>query len=122
LDARGYLSVTGRLKELIIRGGENISPAEIESVLVDHETVLEASVVGLPDERWGEIVAAAIRIRDDGPDLLVADIVDYVGRRLAPFKVPARWFVTDALPLTPTGKVRKFELRDAIMHGHLREI
>jgi fatty-acyl-CoA synthase len=122
LDERGYLSVTGRLKELIIRGGENISPAEIESVLVDHEAVLEASVVGLPDERWGEIVAAAIRIRDDVPDLLVADIVDYVGRRLAPFKVPARWFVTDALPLTPTGKVRKFELRDAIMHGHLREI
>jgi fatty-acyl-CoA synthase/long-chain acyl-CoA synthetase len=122
LDARGYLSVTGRLKELIIRGGENISPAEIESVLVDHEAVLEASVVGLPDERWGEIVAAAIRIRDDVPDLLVADIVEYVGRRLAPFKVPARWFVTDALPLTPTGKVRKFELRDAIMHGHLREI
>jgi fatty-acyl-CoA synthase len=122
LDARGYLSVTGRLKELIIRGGENISPAEIESVLADHETVLEASVVGLPDERWGEIVAAAIRIRDDGPELLVADIVDYVGRRLAPFKVPARWFVTDALPMTPTGKVRKFELRDAIMHGHLREI
>jgi fatty-acyl-CoA synthase/long-chain acyl-CoA synthetase len=122
LDARGYLRVTGRLKELIIRGGENISPAEIESVLVDHETVLEASVIGLPDERWGEIVAAAIRIRDDGPDLLVADIVEYVGRRLAPFKVPARWFVTDALPLTPTGKVRKFELRDAIVHGHLREI
>jgi len=122
LDARGYLSVTGRLKELIIRGGENISPAEIESVLIGHETVLDASVVGLPDERWGEIVAAVIRIGDGGPDLTAADIVDYVGRRLAPFKVPARWFVTDALPLTPTGKVRKFELRDAIMHGHLREI
>jgi fatty-acyl-CoA synthase/long-chain acyl-CoA synthetase len=122
LDARGYLSITGRLKELIIRGGENISPAEIESVLVGHETVLDASVVGLPDERWGEVVAAAIRISDGAPDVLKTDIVDYVGRRLAPFKVPARWFITDALPLTPTGKVRKFELRDSIMHGHLREI
>jgi len=122
LDARGYLSITGRLKELIIRGGENISPAEIESVLVDHETILDASVVGLPDERWGEIVVAAIRIRDGAPEVLRTDIVDYVGSRLAPFKVPVRWFITDTLPLTPTGKVRKFELRDAIMHGHLREL
>jgi fatty-acyl-CoA synthase/long-chain acyl-CoA synthetase len=122
LDARGYLSITGRLKELIIRGGENISPAEIESVLVGHETVLDASVVGLPDERWGEVVAAAIRIRDCAHDGLKTEIVDFVGRRLAPFKVPARWFIVDALPLTPTGKVRKFELRDAMAHGHLREI
>jgi fatty-acyl-CoA synthase/long-chain acyl-CoA synthetase len=122
LDARGYLSITGRLKELIIRGGENISPAEIESVLIGHEAVLDASVVGLPNERWGEIAAAAIRLRDGVHDGLKTEIVDYVGRRLAPLKVPARWFITDALPLTPTGKVRKFELRDSIMHGHLREI
>jgi fatty-acyl-CoA synthase len=122
LDARGYLSITGRLKELIIRGGENISPAEIESVLICHEAVLDAAVVGLPDERWGEIVAAAIRLRDGAHDRLKTEIVDYVGSRLAPFKVPARWFIVDALPLTPTGKVRKFELRDSVIHGHLREI
>ena len=122
LDARGYLSITGRLKELIIRGGENISPAEIESVLVGHQAVLEASAVGLPDERWGEIVAVAIRTTAGTHDGLKTDIVDYVGKRLAPFKVPVRWFIVDALPLTPTGKVRKFELRDSIMHGHLREI
>jgi fatty-acyl-CoA synthase len=122
LDARGYLSITGRLKELIIRGGENISPAEIESVLVGHEAVLEASAVGLPNERWGEIVAVAIRTTEGTHDGLKTDIVDYVGKRLAPFKVPVRWFIVDALPLTPTGKVRKFELRDSIMHGHLREI
>jgi fatty-acyl-CoA synthase len=122
LDGRGYLSVTGRLKELIIRGGENISPAEIEGVLVGHEAVLEASVVGIPDDRWGEVVAAVIRIADDADRLLKTDIVDYVGGRLAPFKVPARWFVIDALPVTPTGKVRKFELRDSIASGQLREI
>jgi fatty-acyl-CoA synthase len=122
LDARGYLSITGRLKELIIRGGENISPAEIESVLMCHEAVLDAAVVGLPDERWGEIVAAAIRLRDVVHDGLKTEIVDYVGSRLAPFKVPARWFIIDTLPLTPTGKVRKFELRDSIIHGDLREI
>jgi fatty-acyl-CoA synthase len=122
LDARGYLSITGRLKELIIRGGENISPAEIEGVLVSHEAVLDAAVVGLPDERWGEIVAAAIRTTAGAHDRLKTEIVDYVGKRLAPFKVPARWFIVDALPLTPTGKVRKFELRDSIVHGDLREI
>jgi fatty-acyl-CoA synthase/long-chain acyl-CoA synthetase len=122
LDARGYLSITGRLKELIIRGGENISPAEIEGVLVSHEAVLDAAVVGLPDERWGEIVAAAIRTTAGADDRLKTEIVDYVGKRLAPFKVPARWFIVDALPLTPTGKVRKFELRDSIVHGDLREI
>ncbi|MGB8209088.1 MAG: AMP-binding protein [Mycobacterium sp.] len=122
LDARGYLSVTGRLKELIIRGGENISPVEIESVLVGHDAVAEAAVVGLPDERWGEIVGAVIRLANDRADLSKSAIADYVATRLAPFKIPARWFVTDALPVTPTGKVRRFELRDAIIRGQLREL
>jgi fatty-acyl-CoA synthase/long-chain acyl-CoA synthetase len=76
----------------------------------------------VPDDRWGELVAAVIRVHGEAPRLDKAEFVDYVAARLAPFKVPARWFVTDALPLTPTGKVRKFELRDAIVHGHLREI
>jgi fatty-acyl-CoA synthase len=121
MDERGYLTVTGRLKELIIRGGENISPAEIETVLVGHEAVLEASIVGIPDERWGELVVAVIRV-EDSERFAKDDIIDYVGERLAPFKVPARWFVVDALPVTPTGKVRKFELRDSIEHAQLREI
>ncbi len=122
LDERGYLSVTGRLKELIIRGGENISPIEIEAVLVGHDAILEASVIGLPDERWGEVVAAVIRLRDGADSLAKTDVVDYVASRLAPFKAPVRWFITEALPVTPTGKVRKFELRDSIVHGRLREI
>lgn len=122
MDERGYLRVTGRLKELIIRGGENISPAEIEAVLVGHDAVSEASVVGIPDERWGEIVAAAIRIEDDVAEPSRGDVVDYVRTRLAPFKVPSRWFIAEALPVTPTGKVRKFELRDSILHGLLREL
>jgi fatty-acyl-CoA synthase/long-chain acyl-CoA synthetase len=122
LDERGYLTVTGRLKELIIRGGENISPAEIEAVVVSHDSVVETSVIGLPDDRWGEVVAAVIRIADGTSPPTRAEIVDHVAGRLAPFKVPARWFVVDALPVTPTGKVRKFELRDAIASGDLREI
>lgn len=122
IDERGYLSVTGRLKELIIRGGENIAPAEIETVLVSHDSIDDAVVVGVPDDRWGEIVAAVIRPRGGAAQLVKADVVDYVARRLALFKVPVRWFVTDSLPTTPTGKVRKFALRDAIASGHLREI
>ncbi len=122
LDERGYLSVTGRLKDLIIRGGENIAPAEIETVLVGHDAILDAAVVGLPDERWGELVAAVIRVHDQAPPLGGTELADYVNTRLAPFKVPARWFVTDSMPTTPTGKVRKFALRDAIAAGQLREL
>lgn len=122
LDERGYLTVTGRLKDLIIRGGENISPAEIETVLIGHDAVADVAVVGVPDDSLGEIVAAVIRIDDEAAHFDKAQFVDYVAARLAPFKVPARCFVTDALPTTPTGKVRKFALRDAIVSGHLREI
>jgi fatty-acyl-CoA synthase/long-chain acyl-CoA synthetase len=123
LDDRGYLTVTGRLKELIIRGGENISPAEIETALVGHDAILDVAVVGVPDDRWGEVVAAVIRLQDDeAPQLEKAEFVDYLAARLAAFKVPARWFVTDSLPTTPTGKVRKFALRDAIACGHLKEL
>lgn len=122
MDSRGYLTVTGRLKELIIRGGENIAPAEVECVVVEYESIAEASVVGLPDERLGEIVAAVIRVHGDAGVGLKDRLVDHVRARLAPFKVPSRWFVADRLPVTPTGKVRKFELRDAIIRGELREL
>lgn len=123
MDSRGYLTITGRLKELIIRGGENIAPTEIESVLARHESVVEAAVVGLPDDRLGEIVAVVIRVRENAtPPNLRLSLIEHVGPRLAPFKVPARWYVADQLPVTPTGKVRKFELRDAILRDELREL
>lgn len=122
MDSRGYLTVTGRLKELIIRGGENIAPAEIESVVADHESIVETAVVGLPDERLGEIVAAVIHARGDANADLKDRLIDHVRVRLAPFKIPSRWFVADQLPVTPTGKVRKFELRDAILRDELREL
>ncbi len=123
MDSRGYLSVTGRLKELIIRGGENIAPAEIESVVGQHESVAETAVIGIPDERMGEIVAAVIRVHGDAADTDLKDrLCDHVAARLAPFKIPSRWFAAEELPVTPTGKVRKFELRDAILRGDLREL
>jgi fatty-acyl-CoA synthase len=122
MDSRGYLTVTGRLKELIIRGGENIAPAEIESHLVTHDDVVDCAVVGLPDDRLGEQVAAVLRTSQDGDALLKDSLVGYLRKRLAPFKIPARWFVVAEFPVTPTGKVRKFELRDAIILGNVREL
>jgi fatty-acyl-CoA synthase len=122
MDSRGYLTVTGRLKELIIRGGENIAPAEIESHLNSHDDVVECAVVGLPDDRLGEEVAAVLRTAGADHTLRKDSLVDYLRNRLAPFKIPTRWFVAAEFPSTPTGKVRKFELRDAIMSGDVSEL
>lgn len=109
MDERGYLRLAGRLKDLVIRGGENIAPAEIESVLAEHPDVLESAVFGLPDRHWGEVVAAAVRLRQGRGD--VDSLIDHCRERLAPFKLPARWFVVGSdLPVTPTGKVQKFKL------------
>lgn len=122
LDERGYLTLTGRLKDLIIRGGENIAPAQIESVLVAHPAVVEATVIGLPDDALGEIVAAIVRVRDDEPADLHAQLVAHARDQLAPYKVPSRWFVAEELPVTPTGKVQKFVVRDRVGTPALREL
>ena len=98
MDSRGYLTVTGRLKELIIRGGENIAPAEIESHLISHDDVVDCAVVGLPHDRLGEEVAAVLRISRDADAVLKELLAAYLRNRLAPFKIPARWFVAAELP------------------------
>jgi fatty-acyl-CoA synthase len=121
MDERGYLTVTGRLKDIIIRGGENISPADIERHLGGHEQVTDIAVLGLPDDRWGEVVAAVVRADGDPTELKEA-LVAQAQSVLAPYKVPSRWFHADDLPVTPTGKVRKFALRDAILRGEIREL
>ncbi|MGW5514410.1 class I adenylate-forming enzyme family protein [Nocardia africana] len=122
MDSRGYVSVTGRLKDMIISGGENIAPAEVESRLVEHDSVQQAAVVGLPHEKWGETVAAVLVVRGERPDDLVASVKNRLSTTLAPFKTPRRWFVTDNLPITQSGKVQKFRLREAILDGIVDEI
>lgn len=122
MDERGYLRLTGRLKDLIIRGGENIAPAEIESCLAGHPSVVDATVVGLPDERLGEIVAAVVRVRGDEPEDLRDQLEAHARRLLSPYKIPARWFVAADLPVTPTGKVQKFKLVDLLKDDALREL
>ena len=122
MDERGYLRIAGRLKEMIIRGGENIYPREIEEVLIAHPAVADASVLGVPDDYYGEVVGAAIRpaaptFPGDGSldgDRLTAELAAYCRARLAPEKVPARWLVTGAFPMTPSGKIRKDALRDQL--------
>jgi fatty-acyl-CoA synthase len=115
MDDRGLITITGRLKELIIRGGENIAPAEVEIALVEHPSVLAVAVVGLPNEHWGEIVAAAVQLRAGGTEEDVAAALRaHCRERLSAYKVPERWFVVDDLPTTASGKVRKFALRDQL--------
>jgi fatty-acyl-CoA synthase len=116
MDERGYLRIAGRIKDMIIRGGENIYPREIEEMLIGHPAVADASVLGFPDQHYGETVAAAIR--PAAPDAAVDDLADELAEfcrdRLAAYKVPIRWLITDAFPLTASGKVRKDALREQL--------
>jgi fatty-acyl-CoA synthase/long-chain acyl-CoA synthetase len=112
MDARGYIRVTGRLSDMIIRGGENLYPAEIEAALMHHPAIAEVAVFGMPDPHWGETVAAAIRLRPEAEMPHVEDLRRHCRELLAPHKAPADWFVVDALPLTASGKVQKFALRE----------
>ena len=116
LDARGYLRITGRVKEMIIRGGENLFPAEIEAVLLEHPDVAEVAVVGAPDERWGEIVVCFLRLAE-GARLDPAALTAHCRARSAPQKTPAHWIEVDDWPLTASGKIQKFVLRERFVRG-----
>ncbi|KJK48312.1 hypothetical protein UK23_17430 [Lentzea aerocolonigenes] len=122
MDDRGYLRVTGRLKDMIIRGGENIYATEIEQVLFTHPGVRDVTVLGLPDPTWGEIVAAVIVPNGPGEVPGAAELHDFCRARLAPHKTPARWFRAGELPLTGSGKIQKFRLRQQIESADLEEL
>ena len=112
VDEGGYLFITGRIKDMVIRGGENISTAEIENVLEDHPGIAEAAVIGVPDNDWGEVVKAIVvpGPREDVPS--ESDLTDYVKSRLASYKAPALYQWVDSLPRNHLGKVLKTELRE----------
>lgn len=119
MDARGYIKITGRLKDMIIRGGMNLYPKEIEDLLFEHPEVSQIAVVGLPDEKWGEIVAAVILpAKPDAPPP-VDDLYAYSRRQLSPQKTPERWFFVRNYPLTATGKIQKNVLLDWIRDGKI---
>jgi fatty-acyl-CoA synthase len=116
VDERGYYRIEGRLKEMIIRGGENIYPREIEQVLYAHPGVTDVAVVGVPDDHWGEQVAAFIRPAP-GSAVTSDELTAYCRTQLAAHKIPRHWVFTDAFPLTASGKVQKFLLREQFTGG-----
>ncbi|MTD12497.1 AMP-binding protein [Nakamurella sp. YIM 132087] len=110
MDERGYLRIVGRLKDMVIRGGENVYPAEVEQLLSTHPEVRQSAVIGLPDPHWGEVVAAIVQ-RAPGSEVTPESLRAFCKERLASFKVPGVWFFVDEFPVTATGKIQKFLLR-----------
>jgi len=121
MDADGYVYITDRIKDMIISGGENIYPAEIERVLVEHPALQDAAVIGVPDERWGE-VPKAIVVPAAGQSVDVDELLAWCHERLASFKCPKTIDVATELPRTPTGKVLKRDLRKPFWEGRERQI
>ncbi len=115
MDEQGYVRIEGRAKDMIIRGGENIYPREIENVLFQHPAVADVAVVGVPDARWGEVVAAVIRLREGAAAPTHEELRAYCRLHLAAYKTPEHWSFVDAFPLTPSGKVQKFKLRESLI-------
>ncbi|MFD1738850.1 AMP-binding protein [Bacillus salitolerans] len=111
MDDEGYIAITGRLKDMIIRGGENIYPREIEEFLYQHPSILDVQVVGVPDEKYGEKVAACIVLKE-GQSLSETVIRDYCTGKLAYYKIPEYIFFVDEYPMTASGKIQKYILRE----------
>jgi fatty-acyl-CoA synthase len=111
IDANGYISITGRAKEMIIRGGENIYPAEVENAIRELDAVADVAVIGVPDERYGEVCAAYVRPAE-GASLTWEELREQLTGRVARYKIPANLRLMDPMPLTPSGKIQKFKLRE----------
>jgi len=121
LDADGYVYIYDRVKDMIISGGENIYPAEVESVLFSHPAVADVAVIGIPDDIWGESVKAMI-VKKPGADVTPDELIRFARERIAKFKVPRSIDFVEALPRTPTGKILKRELRKPFWAGQERQI
>lgn len=111
LDEDGFLFISDRVKDMVISGGENVYPAEVEGVLYEHEAIAEVAIIGLADEKWGEAVTAVIAL-NPGKSVTLEQLREFAGDKLARYKLPLRLHLIDALPRNPAGKVLKFELRD----------
>ena len=111
MDSDGYVNIVGRIKDMIIRGGENVYPREIEEFLYTHPEIIDAQVIGVPDLKYGEQVMAWIQ-KKPGSELDELAVRDYCRGRIAHFKIPAYVAFVDEYPMTVTGKIQKFKLRD----------
>jgi fatty-acyl-CoA synthase len=110
MDDEGYLNISGRIKDMIIRGGENIYPREIEEFLYVHPAIADVQVIGVPDARYGEEICAWVRLRE-GHELELDDLKAFCQGKIAHYKVPRYLEIVDEFPMTVTGKIRKVEMR-----------
>jgi fatty-acyl-CoA synthase len=111
MDADGYLNIVGRIKDMVIRGGENVYPREVEEFLYAHPAIADVQVVGVPDEKFGEELCAWVRVRE-GETVTEAEVREFCQGKLAHFKVPRYVLVVDEFPMTVTGKIQKFKMRE----------
>jgi len=111
MDAEGYVNIVGRIKDLVIRGGENIYPREVEEFLYTHPNIAEVSVIGVPDERYGEELMAWVKLRHEAA-ITADDIREFCRGRIAHYKIPRYIKFTGDFPMTVTGKIQKFRMRE----------
>ncbi|MCA6229412.1 MAG: fatty acid--CoA ligase, partial [Phenylobacterium sp.] len=120
-DADGYLFIHDRVKDMIVTGGENVYPAEVENALMSHPAVADAAVIGVPDDRWGEAVKAIVVLR---PDAVMdpEDVIAHCRTLIAGYKTPKTIDFIDVLPRNPSGKVLRRELREPYWQGRERRV
>ena len=121
LDEDGYLYIHDRVKDMIVSGGENIYPAEVENCLMSHPDIADVAVIGVPDERWGETVKAVV-VRRSGTTVEAPDVIAFARERLAHFKCPTSVEFVESLPRNPSGKILKRALREPYWEGRARRI
>jgi fatty-acyl-CoA synthase len=113
-DADGFFTIVGRFKDMIISGGENVYAAEVEAIFREHEAVVEAALIGKPDEKWGEIGLMIVQLKP-GQTAVAADLQAFCRARLASYKVPKEILFIDELPYSPYGKVEKLKLKERFL-------
>jgi fatty-acyl-CoA synthase len=111
LDDEGYANIVGRIKDMVIRGGENVYPREVEEFLYGHPAISDVQVIGVPDERYGEELCAWVRLRE-GSEADGDELREWCKGRISSFKIPRYWRFTDEFPMTVTGKIQKFKMRE----------
>jgi fatty-acyl-CoA synthase len=116
IDSEGYVRISGRVKEMIIRGGENIYPKEIENSLLEHESISEVAVVGIPDKKFGEIVGCFLKF-EQNLSLNAQELKEFIREKISPQKTPAFWVQIEEWPLTGSGKIKKYDLREQFEKG-----
>jgi fatty-acyl-CoA synthase len=121
IDDGGYLTISDRKKDVIITGGENVSSIEVEDAVFSHPAVAEVAVIGVPDEKWGELVTALVVVAE-GQQVTAEEIVAHCRGRIAGYKIPKRVEFRDELARTATGKIQKFKLREAFWSGSDRQV